>query len=130
MKKTILKAFVALFLMVPVGVMAQTTIVIDIAPNVLNIGSSGTVFTIHTDIKFSEVAGATCTLNGLEIDWWKSDDRGFFVAKLDIDAVKALSDLKVGEMNTLTLSGEKYSGELFSGSQDVKVISVLPKGKK
>ncbi len=130
MKKTFLKAFLALFLMLPVGLIAQTKIEIDIAPNVLNIGSNGTVFTIHTDIKYSEVAGATCSLNGLVIEWWKSDDRGYFVAKFNIDAVKALPDLKVGELNTLTLSGEKHSGELFSGSQEVKVVKVVPKGKK
>ena len=130
MKQILTKALVAVLLMLPVGLMAQITIDIDISPGVLNIGSKGTVFTIHTDIKYSEVAGATCTLNGLGIEWWKSDDRGYFVAKFDIDAVKALNDLKVGEMNTLTLSGEKYNGELFAGSDDIKVVHVVPKGKR
>ena len=40
------------------------TIEIDVAPNVLNIASSGTVVTVHTDIAYSAVAGASVSLNG------------------------------------------------------------------
>lgn len=129
MKKTFIKATLALFLMVPIGLMAQTTIEIDVAPNVLNIGSSGTIVTVHTDIAFSAVDGASCVLNGVEIDYWKSDSRGQFVAKFDIDEVKGIEGLDVGGMNTFTMVGNTKSGESFSGAQQIKVINVVPKGK-
>ena len=61
---------------------------IDISPNVLNIQSENTVFTVHTDIAYSIVVGETVFLNGVAIDWWKSDDRGNFVAKFVSDEVK------------------------------------------
>ena len=105
-------------------------ITIDVAPNVLNIQNQGEVVTVHTDIAYNLVNGATVTLNGLEISWWKSDDRGNFVAKFDMEEVKGLVDqglLDLGEI-TLTLWGESSIGE-FSGVQTIKVISVIPKGK-
>lgn len=104
-------------------------IAIDVSPNVINIQSQSTVVTVHTDIAFSLVAGATVTLNEVEIAWWKYDDRGNFVAKFDSDEIKAL-DLVIGSYNRLTLIGVTTDGEYFTGSQDIMVINNLPAGKK
>lgn len=127
MKKILFTSIAALFLC-SFSLNDTIEITIDIAPNVLNIGSSGTVYTVHTDIEYWLVDFDECYLNGILIKSWKSDDRGFFVAKFDINAVKNLDGLKIGEMNTFTMIGKTNSGEDFIGSQDIMVINVVPKG--
>ena len=109
---------------------AQTEITIDVAPNVLNIASEGTVVTVHTDIAYSAVEGASVQLNGIDIAWWKSDSRGQFVAKFNMEEVTELVThdiLELGDI-TLTLTGESTLGA-FSGSQVISVIDVESKGK-
>ncbi|MEN8118301.1 MAG: hypothetical protein ABFS16_15045 [Bacteroidota bacterium] len=105
----------------------EISIEIDVAPNVLNLANQGEVVTVHTDIAYSAVEGASVTLNDIPIDWWKSDSRGYFVAKFEIDAVKGI--VTTGTC-TLELRGTNFEGELFSGSQLIKVINVIPAGKK
>ena len=105
-------------------------IAIDVSPNVINIQSQSTVVTVHTDIAYSIVAGTSVTLNGVEIAWWKSDDRGNFVAKFDSDDIKTLDGLITGGYNTLTLIGVTTGGEGFTGTQDIMVINNLPAGKQ
>jgi hypothetical protein len=101
---------------------------IKVSPNVINISSAATVVTIHTDLPYSLVVGASVTLNDLEISWWKADDRGYFVAKFSSDEVKALDEVaeagEAGTLVTLTLDGTLVDGETFSGTDDVKVIDV------
>lgn len=123
MNKTVMIG-VGVMLLLAVWAWAGTVIEIDVSPNVLNIGSSGEVVTVHTDIPYGLVTGASVELNGIEIDWWKSDNRGYFVAKFVMEDVKA-SDLCIGEYNTLTVSGTSVDGD-FSGSQEIKVINVKP----
>jgi len=105
---------------------------IDVSPNVLNIQSKSTVVTVHTDIAYSIVAGATVFLNDVAIDWWKSDDRGNFVAKFSSDEIKILDGLIIGDYNTLTLTGYTNANESepFIGTQDIMVIDNLPAGRK
>jgi len=111
-----------------------TVIEIDVAPNVLNIGSQGEVVTVHTDIPFSSVLGATVSLNGIPIAWWKADNQGYFVAKFWIQDVKDLvmQLAEMGEMDipgtvNLILTGYTSDG-CFSGYQDdITVIDVDPK---
>jgi len=98
---------------------------ITVSPNVINIASASTVVTVHTDIAYSLVAGATVTLNGVEIDWWKSDNQGCFVAKFVAGEVKDI--VEAGTTATLTLSGDMKTGDGFSGSDDVDVIDVKKK---
>ncbi len=105
-------------------------ILIDVSPNVLNIQSQSTVVTVHTDIAYSIVVGATVFLNDVAIDWWKSDDRGNFVAKFDSDEIKTLNGLIIGGYNTLVLTGYTTGGEAFIGTQDIMVIDNIPAGKK
>jgi len=104
---------------------------ITVSPNVVNIASASTVVTVHTDIPYASVVGASVTLNGLEIDWWKADDRGYFVAKFVSEEVKALDEVvEAGEAGTLvklTLEGTLTDGETFSGTDEVKVIDVKQK---
>ena len=101
---------------------------IDVSPNVLNIQSESTIVTVHTDIAYSLVVGASVWLNGVAIDWWKSDDRGNFVAKFESDEIKTLDGLIIGDYNTLTLNGFTTGEEAFIGTQDIMVIDNVPEG--
>jgi len=102
---------------------------IDIAPNVLNIQSQGTVVTVHTDIGYSLVDVYTVYLNGIAIDAWKADQLGNFVAKFPMDEVKVLDGLVIGGWNTLQIVGLTVGGEPFVGAQEIKVIDVIPQGR-
>jgi len=102
---------------------------IDVAPNVLNIQSESLVVTVHTDIAYSIVVGATVFLNGVEIDHWKSDAQGNFIAKFLSDEIKTLDGLVIGGYNTLVLNGFDTDGKAFIGTQDIEVIDIIPNGK-
>ena len=101
---------------------------IDVSPNVLNIQSESTIVTVHTDIAYNLVTGASVFLNGVVIEWWKSDDRGNFVAKFVSDEIKTLEGLIIGDYNTLTLIGFTTGEEAFEGTQDIMVIDNIPAG--
>ena len=102
---------------------------IDVAPNVLNIQSQGTVVTVHTDIAYGDVDVSSVFLNGILISSWKADDRGNFVAKFSMDEVKSLDGLVIGGYNTLQLVGVTNDGESFVGEKDIKVIDVMSQGR-
>ena len=102
---------------------------IDVSPNVLNIQSNSTIVTVHTDIAYNLVVGASVFLNDVAIDWWKSDDRGNFVAKFMSDEIKTLEGLIIGDYNTLVLTGYTTDGKAFIGEQDIMVIDNIPAGK-
>ena len=104
-------------------------ITIDIAPNVLNIQSQGTVVTIHTDIAYYSVEVYSVYLNGIAIQSWKADNRGNFVAKFSMDTVKSLNGLVIGDYNTLQIVGLTKGGVPFVGEEDILVIDVLPQGR-
>ena len=99
-------------------------ITIDVAPNVLNIQSEGKIVTVHTDIDYGVVDVYTVFLNGVDINSWKADNRGNFVAKFSMDDIKALNGLIIGDYNTLKLVGDTTDGVAFSGEQDIKVIDI------
>jgi hypothetical protein len=100
-------------------------ITITVSPNVINLASASTVVTVHTDIAYSMVDGATVEMNGIPIDWWKSDSRGYFVAKFQAGEVKGI--VTPGTTAILTLSGVTALGESFSGTDKVEVIEVKKK---
>ena len=102
---------------------------IDIAPNVLNIQSQGTVVTVHTDISYYLVDVCTVYLNGIAISSWKADNRGNFVAKFSMDEVKVLEGLVIGDYNPIQMVGLTKDGEPFVGEQEIKVIDVVPQGR-
>ena len=95
---------------------------IQVSPNVLNIGNKGEIVTVHTDIPYNTVKGASVFLNGVPISWWKADDRGFFVAKFDINKVKYGAGLIIGN-NTVMLTGVTINDVQFTGDQILKVVS-------
>ena len=103
---------------------------IDVSPNVLNIQSNSTIVTVHTDIAYSLVVGTSVFLNDVAINWWKSDDRGNFVAKFDSDEIKTLDGLIIGDYNKLTLTGYTTENEAFIGTQDIMVIDNIPAGRR
>lgn len=122
-----------IFLLGATAFMPTTTIEIQVSPNVLNLVNQGQWVTVHTDIAYSTVTGASVTLNDVAIDWWKSDNQGNFVAKFVIGDIKGLfvgpdATLPLGETE-LTLTGTTNGGEEFSGTYTIKVINVSPSGK-
>jgi hypothetical protein len=96
---------------------------IDVAPKVLNLQNKGQVVTVHTDISYYYVEVSTVYLNSIEIDSWKSDDNGFFVAKFVMDSIKNLP-LNIDEFNTLKLVGKTTDNQSFWGEADIKVIDI------
>jgi hypothetical protein len=115
-------------LIFPAFVAGQTVIEIQVSPNVLNLQNQGQVVTIHTNIPYSQVMGSTVSLNSIEINSWKSDNRGYFVAKFLMVEIKDLP-LVINDYNTMTLEGLKTNGETFIGTSQIKVINVLPSGR-
>jgi hypothetical protein len=128
----LIKVLLAFSLFLPGLLFPVDEILIDIqvSPNVLNLQSNSVVVTIHTDISYNLVIGSSVTLNGLKINSWKADDRGNFVAKFLSDEVKNLDNLVIGGMNELVLKGDTVDGNSFTGARDIKVINILPAGKK
>ncbi len=102
---------------------------IDVSPNVLNIQSKSTIVKVHTDIAYKRVDVETVSLNGVDMDWWKYDDMGNFVAKFDSDKIKTLDDLITGDY-TLTLTGDTIDGDSFEGSQEIMVIDNIPASRR
>jgi hypothetical protein len=106
-------------------------IAIEVAPNTLNIQSQGQVVTVHTSIAYWSVDHDNVFLNGIEINSWKADNQGNFVAKFLMSEVKGLADsgnLVVPGENTLSLIGYTTEGTEFTGSQVITVIDVEPAG--
>jgi hypothetical protein len=101
---------------------AVVEITIEVAPNVLNIQSEGQVVTVHTELAYSSVVASSVMLNGVKIDSWKADDRGNFVAKFLMSAIKNLP-LNIGQLNTLRIDGTTTDGKAFWGSKAITVVS-------
>jgi hypothetical protein len=106
----------------------DVAISIKISPNVLNLGKPGDCLTVHTDIGYSQVVGSTVTLNGVAIQYGKSDNRGQFVAKFDMADIVNLP-LEVGAYNRFELTGETTSGEMFCGAEEIMVINNTPRAR-
>jgi len=121
--------FLSLFVQTGFSQTVTLEITIDVAPAVLNLSNQGEVVTVHTDIAYGLVTASTVYLNGVAINSWKADDRGNFVAKFLMTEIKGLP-LNIGGMNTLVLTGKTIAGIEFSGSQEIKVINVIPVSKK
>lgn len=105
------------------------TIAVDVAPNILNLDNQGEVVTVHTDLPYNSVAGASVCLNGVPIAWSKIDNCGNFVAKFVMDDIKDLP-LDIGDYNELTFTGTTADGDTFSGTASIRVIDVEPAGRK
>jgi hypothetical protein len=128
LKHAMVLVFMGLLLSLPMLASAQEVIEIQVSPNVLNLQNNGQVVTVHTEIAYSLVEGETVTMNGVEINSWKADDQGNFVAKFLMSEIVGLP-LNIGEENELVLTGTKYDGSTFTGTDWILVINVIPKGK-
>ena len=95
---------------------------IRIAPETLNLGSSGTVVTVHTDVRYSDMDVYTVYLGGVAIASWKADNLGYFVAKFLMDDIKAIDGLVLNDYNTFLFVGTTVGGEPICGEADVMVI--------
>jgi hypothetical protein len=102
---------------------------IKVSPNVLNIASNGEIVTVHTDIPYKDVDVSAVFLNGVHIHSWKSDNRGYFVAKFLMEEVEKIPGLNIGEYNTLILTGVTTDGVAFSGETEILVVDIEPRGK-
>jgi hypothetical protein len=98
---------------IPVGIV--------ISPSTLNVASQGTWVTVHADIAYSLVAGATVTLNGIGVQATFADNCGDLVAKFAIDDIKGI--VQPGSA-VLTLSGFTRDGTPFSGTDMVRVVNI------
>jgi len=121
-RHTLLALGMAIVMLAAPVVSSALEITIDIAPATLNIQSNGKVVTVHTDIAYSDIEVFSVYLEGVHINSSKADDRGYFVAKFLIDAIKSL-DLDFDEYNTLELVAKTTDGDLVSGTADVMVIN-------
>jgi hypothetical protein len=99
---------------------------IRIAPETLNLRSSGTVVTVHTDVPYSDVDVYSVYLGGVAIDAWKADDRGYFVAKFLMDDIKAVDGLVLNELNVFQLVAITIGGDPICGESEVMVIDRGP----
>jgi hypothetical protein len=113
-------------------------IYIEVAPNILNIDSSGVTVTVHTDLAFSDVDDMIVSLTvapkeelpvdpipPVALSWSKMDNQGFFVVKFDISEVKNLVDqsgVTLPAEFVLTLTGQTTGGQAFIGTQNIMVI--------
>ncbi|MBU4260960.1 MAG: hypothetical protein KKC76_03635 [Proteobacteria bacterium] len=106
---------------------------IDVSPNVLNIESPVEELTVHTNIAFAEVNCSTVELDVAGLIkvpqlYCKSDNRGYLVEKFAAAPVKNQENLNIGAENTFTMSGITVDGEEFSGTQEIKIIAIIPEG--
>ena len=127
MKKTflIVAALVSFTAFAFAGDVLGFDVTIDVAPNVLNLQSTGDYVTVHTNILYDDVDSATVMLKAgggsIPLYFSKRDLRDNFVAKFRRDAVIEL-DFAICEDNTFTLTGFYSDGEVFSEAQDILVI--------
>jgi hypothetical protein len=107
------------------AVQGQELIVpIVISPSTINLQSEGTWVTVHAEIDYSDVVGATVTLDGITVKSTFADNRGELVAKFAVGDVRAI--VQPGSVE-LTLAGATRDGGTFSGTDMVRVISVQAK---
>ncbi len=126
-KTGVMSLLVGFLMWMSVGSTQAFDTLIQISPNVLNIGSSGEVVTVHTDLPYAQVLVYSVFLNGVPIASWKADDQGNFVAKFDIQAIKTLNGLVIGGDNQMILTGATTSGDSFVGIDWVRVVNVIPR---
>lgn len=124
--KTGFVILITLLFLLPVSSYSQEVIEIQVSPGVLNLQNNGEVVTVHTEIAYSLVVAETVSMNGIEINSWKADDRGNFVAKFVMQEIVGLP-LEIDDYNDLTLEGTKTDGTTFTGTDQILVINVIPK---
>lgn len=122
-------ALTVVFLVSPysASVAEARDITIRIAPNVLNLSNQGEVVTIHTGEPYSEIVGASVVVvpdsgDPVAINWWKSDNRGDFVAKFVMEEIKNIPGISADETYHFVLQATTTTGEILVGTADVRII--------
>ena len=103
----------------------DNTIDMVVSPNVLNIESNGGSVSIHTNIGYVSAADATLEVNGTLIDtiYTFTDSRGNLVVKCSSNTIK---NIVVGEDEAVFVLTCSYNGGIYSGTDTIAVIQVLP----
>ena len=101
------------------------TIDMVVSPNVLNIESNGGSISIHTDIGYDSANDAVLKVNEELINNIRTfaDSRGNLVVKCSINTVKSIV---VGEEEAVFVLTANYNGGIYSGTDTIAVIQVLP----
>ncbi|MCC6489413.1 MAG: hypothetical protein IT364_18065 [Candidatus Hydrogenedentes bacterium] len=100
---------------------------IQVSPATILIGADQAVMvTVHAEIPYSTVEGASVTLNGITVRATFSDLRGDLVAKFLSSEVKGVVSPGNGE---LTLTGMTKDGQVFSGTTIVRVVKYAAPAK-
>ena len=100
--------------------LAAETIVIQVSPSTICLGSKGGVVSVHADIPFSTVDCSTLDLSGLPAQSAFPDDRGDLVVKVSLERVKAMI---APPSATLTLTGATKAGVPFTGTDTIGVVA-------
>jgi hypothetical protein len=99
----------------------ELTVPIVISPSTINLQAAGTWVTVHAEIDYSDVVGASVTLDGIPVKATFADNRGDLVAKFLVGDVREIVQPGTAE---LRLCGQTRDGGTFSGTDTVKVINV------
>ena len=124
-------AFILIILLIICGTLSACTqnnrIEITVSPNVLNLESSGGVFTIHTDIRYNAGQDVKVYLNNdmdsVSVLSTFADNRGDLVVRCDILDVKetVTESLATIKLLVYTEDGVSYSG--------TDIIDIVSKGR-
>ncbi len=96
----------------------ELEILIQVSPATIILDSPGTWVTVHAEIAYGDAVDATLTMNGVELTYAKSDNRGELVVKFAREDIQSIVSPPEA---TLTLTGLTVSGETFVGSETVPV---------
>jgi hypothetical protein len=128
-------AFMAFWVVLALGAFFQAPtagyafeIDVQVSPYQVNLGSQGEDHTVRvwTNFRYALTAEITVSINGQEIDAWKtSDSRGYLVAKFYVNELQELADaghLEIFTDNLLRIDGTTKDGVLFWGEGDIFII--------
>jgi hypothetical protein len=92
-------------------------------PGFLNLQNRGQVVTIYTRLPYTDVSRSQTTLNGMTVGSWSSNKEGSFSVKISDSTISALSIPSGSQEFTVTLTGEKNDGTLFTGSAQLTIFN-------
>ena len=105
----------------------DNTVKVVVSPNILNLESSGGVFTIHADVKYDKDLDVRVYLNNdmasVSVSSISADSKGNLVVKCDILDVK---EIVLEGTATVKLKVYTEDGVLYSGTD---IIDIISKGK-
>ncbi len=105
----------------------DNTVKVVVSPNILNLESSGGVFTIHADVKYNKDLDVRVYLNNdmasVSVSSISADSKGNLVVKCDILDVK---EIVIEGTATVKLKVYTEDGVLYSGTD---IIDIISKGK-